>query len=356
MAPAAIPERDPEPARLDEGNLASRLNLAPAWRALAFAGVLLPAIVALPVSAADFTKDFGPTCTTMSIAGRTITCDDGTTLTLHSSVTPGCVVFTLVPQGTNYDLECLTPNATGLWWRPAEDGRGTWVSHQGNTIFAVDYSYDATGTARWRTLIAFKSADGTFAGNVYSTKGPSFQAAFDAHGVTPSLIGTGWIALDDADHMRANFAETGPRALVRQQFGPLPTCTFGQLADLTAATNYTDLWWNPNEPGWGINLAHQGDTIFAAWYTYAADGNPLWLVVTAIKTDHGTYEGDLYQATGPAGPTVKAAAVGAATFTFTNGNSASFSSSVELPGMAAPVTQVKSITRQVFTAPGAACR
>ena len=24
-----------------------------------------------------------------------------------------------------------------------------------------------------------------------------------------------------------------------------------------------DLWWNPAESGWGINLAHQDDTVFA---------------------------------------------------------------------------------------------
>jgi hypothetical protein len=314
------------------------------------------AVTALPARAADFVKDFGTTCSSMSIVGRTITCNDGTTLALHSSVTPGCVLFALVPQGADYSLQCLTPNATGLWWRPDEDGRGTWVSHQGNTMFAVDYSYDATGMARWRTLIGFKSPDGTFTGNVYSTKGPSFQATFDSHGVAASLVGTGWIALDDADHLRVNFADTIPRALVRQQFGPLPACAFGQVSDLTTVTNYTDLWWNPNESGWGINLAHQGDTIFAAWYTYAVDGTPMWLVVTAVKTGPGIYEGDLYHTTGPLGPTLQAKAVGAATFTFTNGNSATFASSVQLDGMASPVTQVKAISRQVFTAPGAACR
>ena len=42
-----------------------------------------------------------------------------------------------------------------------------------------------------------------------------------------------------------------------------------------ALGNYQDLWWNPAESGWGINLAHQGDTIVATWSTYGADGKPL---------------------------------------------------------------------------------
>jgi hypothetical protein len=136
----------------------------------------------------------------------------------------------------------------------------------------------------------------------------------------------------------------------------LPTCIFGQVADLTTLTNYTDLWWNPNESGWGINIAHQGDTIFAAWYTYGTDGAPMWLVTTATKTGPGAYAGDLYRTVGPAGPGVQAAPVGAATFNFTNGNSATFAYSVQMAGMAAATTQTKAITRQIFTMPGVACQ
>ncbi|MGC1818702.1 MAG: S8 family peptidase, partial [Casimicrobiaceae bacterium] len=38
-----------------------------------------------------------------------------------------------------------------------------------------------------------------------------------------------------------------------------------------AAPNYQGLWWaSPagSESGWGINFAHQGDVIFATWFTY----------------------------------------------------------------------------------------
>ena len=37
------------------------------------------------------------------------------------------------------------------------------------------------------------------------------------------------------------------------------------------ATSYQGLWWNSpagSESGWGINFAHQGDTIFATWFTF----------------------------------------------------------------------------------------
>ena len=34
--------------------------------------------------------------------------------------------------------------------------------------------------------------------------------------------------------------------------------------------NYEGLWWRSpagSESGWGINFAHQGDVIFATWFT-----------------------------------------------------------------------------------------
>ena len=39
--------------------------------------------------------------------------------------------------------------------------------------------------------------------------------------------------------------------------------------------NYQGLMWKApagSEAGWGLNLAHQGDSMFATWFTYDADG------------------------------------------------------------------------------------
>ena len=47
------------------------------------------------------------------------------------------------------------------------------------------------------------------------------------------------------------------------------------------APNYQGLWWNPLESGWGINFAHQGDIIFATWFTYGADNQPQWYTIRA---------------------------------------------------------------------------
>ena len=49
-------------------------------------------------------------------------------------------------------------------------------------------------------------------------------------------------------------------------------------------SNYEGLWWNPAESGWGINFAHQGDQIFATWYTYDTAGRAWWLSMLAART------------------------------------------------------------------------
>ena len=60
----------------------------------------------------------------------------------------------------------------------------------------------------------------------------------------------------------------------------------------TTGNNYTALWWNPSENGWGINFNHQGNILFGTLYTYDSSGQPLWLVMSdgaaAVGREHAT--------------------------------------------------------------------
>jgi hypothetical protein len=138
----------------------------------------------------------------------------------------------------------------------------------------------------------------------------------------------------------------------------------GQSAFIAAqAASFQGLWWaSPaaSESGWGLNVAHQGDTIFATWFTYDTTGKEWWLSMTANKTSSSppTYSGQLLQTHGPAfsavpfDPTqVTRTVLGNATLTFTDANMGSFAYSVTTASAAqaeAVTQQVKSITRQVF--------
>jgi hypothetical protein len=115
-------------------------------------------------------------------------------------------------------------------------------------------------------------------------------------------------------------------------------------------TDYTDLWWNPNESGWGLNLVqHPTRTMFGVWYTYESDGTRTWYVVPSGSwTSSTTYTGPLYATTGPAytqsfNPgSVQPRQVGTATFSFSGPNSGTFSYSVD------GVAGTKQIQRQPF--------
>ncbi|QJR15049.1 BACON domain-containing protein [Usitatibacter palustris] len=67
------------------------------------------------------------------------------------------------------------------------------------------------------------------------------------------------------------------------------------------STNYTAMWWNAAESGWGINVSHQGNTVFATMFTYDSAGNPLWLTMSDGQKGSGeTFTGRLYRTTGSA--------------------------------------------------------
>ena len=145
------------------------------------------------------------------------------------------------------------------------------------------------------------------------------------------------------------------KSITRQSFSTAATCTF-TTGDRSNATNYQDLWWNPNESGWGLNIAHQGDILFVTLFTYNASGKGMWLVMSnGNRVGPGMYTGTLYSTTGPAfnsSPWTAATStpVGTMTLGFANGNSGTLSYSVN------GVQVTKSIQRQVFSSPTTQCQ
>jgi hypothetical protein len=273
-----------------------------------------------------------------------------------------------VSPATSVDVIAAGPaNYEGLWWNsPAgsESGWGINLAHQGNTIFTTWFTYDQTGKPWWLTMTAQQTLTGSYSGTLYQNTGPAYNSLpFNPALVRGVVVGTGTLTFTDLNN--GTFAYTvnsitQTKTITRQVFGQLPTCTFGIQTDLTLAYNYQDLWWAApagSQPGWGINITQQGETVFATWFTYNLDQTPLWFSVTAPLTAAATYSGTLYQTSGPAFNSVPflpadvtATAVGTATFTFTDGNTGTFAYTI------ADVAQTAAITRQVFVSPGTVCQ
>ena len=269
----------------------------------------------------------------------------------------------------------------GLWWAsPAgsESGWGLNITHQGNTLFATWFTYDTDGSPMWlvmpdgmRQTDYYEGSYGgmmnyynsTYEGVLYRTTGPAFNAAtFNPAAVGVVPVGMARLMFDDMAAPSFTYSVNGvtqTKTLTRQVYAnPVPECD--SVASATAAPNYQDLWWRSpagSESGWGVNIAHQGNTLFATWFTYAADGKGTWYVMSnGERGANGAYTGALYRTRGPAfsanpwRPTeVSVTPVGSGTLTFSDASNGVFAYTVD------GVTQSKPITRQVYSGPVSTC-
>jgi hypothetical protein len=118
------------------------------------------------------------------------------------------------------------------------------------------------------------------------------------------------------------------------------------------AATYQDLWSIPSEPGWGVNIAQQGSTLFATWFVYGTDNRPVWYVMSeGRKAANGeVFTGIVYELRGSflgvpwAGAQLLSPDTGTATFTFTDKKTLTLRYTIN------GVTVQKNIGRQTFAA------
>jgi hypothetical protein len=254
-------------------------------------------------------------------------------------------------------------NFQALWWADppqSEDGWGMGIAHQGNILFVTWFTYDTDGSQMWLVMSRAERTTGNrFEGQIFRTTGPSFSSPqWNPNAVNPTPVGTGVLNFTNADRGTFSYTVNGTsqvKNIVRQEYSaPVSVCSSGGPR---GAGNYQDLWWGgESESGWGINITHQGNILFAAWFTYGTDGRGRFIVMSAgQRTAPGVYAGDLYRTTGPAFNAVPwtpavPVRVGSGTFTFTDDDTGTFAYTVD------GVTQAKQIVRQVFSTPATGCR
>jgi hypothetical protein len=281
-----------------------------------------------------------------------------------------------------------TPSFQGLWWRsPAnsESGWGVNLAHQGTFIFATWFTYDKNGQGMWLASLLERSGTtgATFSStSLYTTTAAPFNAApWDSSQYRSIPFGAASMTFTDANNgtftysytiletvdggygypVTMNVQVSQTKAITRQVFATPPTCSF--TAPLQGApANYSDLWWKSpanSESGWGINLTHQGNFIFATWFTYGADGKGMWLegLLSPSGTTGSVFSGTLNRDQGAAfdmdpwpSSSHAVAAVGTASIAFTDANNATFTYTVN------GITQTKAIMRQVFASPVSTCQ
>lgn len=115
------------------------------------------------------------------------------------------------------------------------------------------------------------------------------------------------------------------------------------------AREYTDVYFVPSEPGWGVFLVQSNTLQFLAFFIYGPDGKPIWY--TALLNDDGTgnYSGSLFATTGTYFPNpwqgYTIAADGTVSFRPTDSYHATLTYTVNGAG-----TVVKAIERETLSA------
>lgn len=64
------------------------------------------------------------------------------------------------------------------------------------------------------------------------------------------------------------------------------------------ALEYTDVYYNPAESGWGVFLVQSDITQFLALFIYGTDNKPTWYTATLTQDAAGNYNGSLIATTG----------------------------------------------------------
>lgn len=118
-----------------------------------------------------------------------------------------------------------------LWWNANESGWGLNLTQQDQTLFGTLFTYDASGRDVWLVMSAgTRQGDGSYAGDLYRTQGPAFNAVpFTPVGAGDvAKVGTMSVRFADGDHGTLTYTYSGAtvvKAITRQLFSaPASAC------------------------------------------------------------------------------------------------------------------------------------
>jgi hypothetical protein len=206
-------------------------------------------------------------------------------------------------------------NRSDLWWNPAESGRGLIVIDHETNIVAVWCTYVSNGAAIWYVIPGGTlSADGrVFEGTYYRTATMGYGEVSDAGA---DRMGTARIEFGSGDLAYTMIPTSGPaesHQLTRHPFG---------TGSPAWGTDATDMWWDLQNPGWGVAVIQHGGDLLAVVLTYDYRGGPVFFVAPVLQqaaVGEG-YDGKLYATQAAAGTfdpaSLRVAEVGTASMRF----------------------------------------
>lgn len=74
---------------------------------------------------------------------------------------------------------------------------------------------------------------------------------------------------------------------------------FGLGSARAQVTDYTDLWFDPTESGWGVTFTQNEDLIYMTFYVYGPSRQPVWYFAITNRDTNGDFSGLVYVSSGP---------------------------------------------------------
>ncbi|MEM7708202.1 MAG: hypothetical protein AAF358_21795 [Pseudomonadota bacterium] len=153
--------------------------------------------------------------------------------------------------------------AQGLWFNPDRSGHGVDIQLAGNQVAGTWYTYTDDGIPIWYQGV------GTLEERSFTADLLSYRR--DADGtVTGTSVGT--MTFDFSDPTHAEFSWTVDGRPGRESFE-----RFVFSNDRTLR-QFTGLWFDPAEPGYGLTIDTLGDVRVVVAYFYDANNEPRWTI------------------------------------------------------------------------------
>ncbi|BBJ24380.1 hypothetical protein W01_23070 [Candidatus Nitrotoga sp. AM1P] len=211
-------------------------------------------------------------------------------------------------------------------------------------VFAAWFTYGSTGQPEWLVMSSCPVVENACMGDIYKVVGGTkLGVPWNGAGKVVTKVGVGTLIFADNNTGTLNYSVdgvSGTKQITRQIF---------ESGSSQPAIDYSALWWNENESGWGVAITQQYGMIFAVMYTYDTSGNPVWYVASGCPLSGDNCTGDLYKVTGGSEPNVTwngankvVAKVGTVSFVFNDSSTGVMSYVIN------GVSGSKAISRQLF--------
>ena len=151
------------------------------------------------------------------------------------------------------------------------------IQQHGQVQLNAIYVYDNAGKPIWYVLPGgMWNADfTTYSGPIYQPASAplnSYSASQFKVGAAVGNISINFTSSSTATLQYVINGISGQKAMQRQVFGRG-----------TSPLQVGDMWWGgAAQDGWGVSITQQQGILFAAWYTYGADGKATWYVMTCL--------------------------------------------------------------------------